>query len=204
MSSQLTLALAGTIRHDGTGGVTDDLADPAGLTDWLERHRGLLRPYTGELDLAGDRPDESAWRAVVALRRVVRTLLGRAVWPAPPSRADAADLLTAEVALARLNEAAGRLPARPVLTWPADAPPAVGQETGPAELPVRLASALARAAIDFLGGPERELLRACLAPRCVRYFLRDHPRQQWCKPSCGNRARVARHYHRRQADQAVG
>ncbi|MGO4751944.1 CGNR zinc finger domain-containing protein, partial [Streptomyces sp. 2MCAF27] len=61
----------------------------------------------------------------------------------------------------------------------------------------RLVAALARDAIGFLAGPERERLRACPAPRCVRYFVKDHPRQEWCKPSCGNRARVARHHHRR-------
>ncbi|WP_351234979.1 CGNR zinc finger domain-containing protein, partial [Streptomyces sp. NPDC002133] len=59
-----------------------------------------------------------------------------------------------------------------------------------------LAAALARAAIALLTGPDRARLRACHAPRCVRYFLKEHPRQEWCKPSCGNRARVARHHER--------
>ena len=44
MSPQLTLALASTIRHDGNGGVTDDLADPAGLREWLRSHADQLRP----------------------------------------------------------------------------------------------------------------------------------------------------------------
>ncbi|MCX4390896.1 CGNR zinc finger domain-containing protein [Micromonospora peucetia] len=35
----------------------------------------------------------------------------------------------------------------------------------------------------------------------MRYFVREHSRQQWCKPSCGNRARVARHYQRHQAER---
>ncbi|WP_225853148.1 CGNR zinc finger domain-containing protein [Micromonospora sp. AMSO1212t] len=51
------------------------------------------------------------------------------------------------------------------------------------------------------GADGRERLRACPAPRCVRYFLQEHARQQWCKPSCGNRARVARHYQRHQAER---
>ncbi|MFH8467919.1 universal stress protein [Streptomyces sp. NPDC017991] len=59
-----------------------------------------------------------------------------------------------------------------------------------------LAPALARAADAFLASPDRQRLRACLAPRCVRYFRKDHPRQGWCTPSCGNRARVARHHER--------
>lgn len=39
-------------------------------------------------------------------------------------------------------------------------------------------------------------LRACGGPGCVLYFVRDHPRREWCSAGCGNRARVARHYRR--------
>jgi len=39
-------------------------------------------------------------------------------------------------------------------------------------------------------------LRACGGPGCVLYFVRDHPRREWCSEGCGNRARVARHYRR--------
>ncbi|MFJ4921317.1 CGNR zinc finger domain-containing protein [Streptomyces sp. NPDC088725] len=59
-----------------------------------------------------------------------------------------------------------------------------------------LSAALARSAIGFLTGPQYERLRACTAPRCVRYFLKGHARQEFCKPSCSNRARAARHYRR--------
>jgi predicted RNA-binding Zn ribbon-like protein len=55
---------------------------------------------------------------------------------------------------------------------------------------------LALAVTDFLTGPLAPRLRSCQAPRCVRYFVQDHGRQQWCKASCGNRARVARHAQR--------
>ena len=37
--------------------------------------------------------------------------------------------------------------------------------------------------------------RAVLA--CVQYFVKDHPRREWCSAACGNRARVARHYTKR-------
>ncbi|MFJ1549216.1 CGNR zinc finger domain-containing protein [Streptomyces sp. NPDC088246] len=33
----------------------------------------------------------------------------------------------------------------------------------------------------------------------MRYFIKGHPRQEWRKPSCGNRARVARHHERHRA-----
>ena len=38
-------------------------------------------------------------------------------------------------------------------------------------------------------------LGACHGPGCVLYFERQ-PRREWCSAGCGNRARVARHYHR--------
>jgi len=53
---------------------------------------------------------------------------------------------------------------------------------------------IARDAIALLGGPLREDVRACHAPGCVQYFVKDHPRREWCSAACGNRARVARHY----------
>jgi predicted RNA-binding Zn ribbon-like protein len=59
----------------------------------------------------------------------------------------------------------------------------------------RLLGGLAAAAIEFLASaPE---LRACLAPGCVLYFVKDHPRRTWCSTGCGNRVRAARHYARR-------
>ncbi|NEB10885.1 hypothetical protein G3I32_18895, partial [Streptomyces coelicoflavus] len=98
-------------------------------------------------------------------------------------------------AVRRLNEAAARTPTVPVLAWSCTDAPVV--RAAPAEgARTDLAAALAQAVIGFLAGPDRQRLRACHAPRCVRYFLKEHPRQEWCKPSCGNRARVARHQER--------
>jgi predicted RNA-binding Zn ribbon-like protein len=57
-------------------------------------------------------------------------------------------------------------------------------------------AAIARDAIGILGGPLRNQIRACQAPGCVLFFVKDHPRRQWCSAGCGNRARAARHYQR--------
>ncbi|MEE6307061.1 ABATE domain-containing protein [Plantactinospora veratri] len=202
MSQQLALALAGTIRHDGNGGVADDLADVAGLTGWLREQAEPLREYAGSLGPAGELADERLRLDVVGLRRAARTLLARAVHPAPPSRADSAALLPAQDAVDQLNQAAGRWPIRPVLSWPDQADPTLVWSGEPADARIRLVAGLARATIEFLAGPARDRLAACPAPRCVRYFVREHPRQEWCKASCGNRARVSRHYRRRAADRA--
>lgn len=57
-------------------------------------------------------------------------------------------------------------------------------------------AAIARDAIRIFGGPERDTLRACRAPGCVLFFVKNHARREWCSGSCGNRVRAARHYLR--------
>ncbi|MFI9151671.1 CGNR zinc finger domain-containing protein [Streptomyces sp. NPDC053367] len=187
--AQLILDLALTLRHDGNGGVADDLTDLAGLTAWLHAHPGLTP--------AGHTADATVLTAVRELRTAVRTLFAHAV-PGEPSRADKGRLMTLEEAVARVNGAAARTPTVPVLRWTGDGGPDVRHR--PAQGEGDLTAVLAGAAIAFLASPAREKLRACHAPRCVRYFLKDHPRQEWCKPSCGNRARVARHHERHRGE----
>ncbi|MFJ1969873.1 CGNR zinc finger domain-containing protein [Streptomyces sp. NPDC087903] len=186
--ARLALDLALTVRHDGHGGVADDLTDPAGLTAWVHAHPDTVP------DAAAFVADDTALTAVRELRAAVRALFARAVRPGEPSPADAARLLSVPEAVERLNAAAARTPTVPVLRWAEGAEPAVHRQavSGVGEL----TAVLAQAAIAFLDSPDRQLLRACHAPRCVRYFLKEHPRQEWCKPSCGNRARVARHHER--------
>ncbi|NGN91340.1 CGNR zinc finger domain-containing protein [Nocardioides sp. KC13] len=54
---------------------------------------------------------------------------------------------------------------------------------------------------EVLAEPAPHELRACGGPGCVLYFVRDHPRREWCSAGCGNRARVARHYRRNTSSQ---
>ncbi|WP_327358606.1 CGNR zinc finger domain-containing protein [Streptomyces sp. NBC_01304] len=192
--ADLVLDLALTIRHDGHGGVADDLAAPEGLTAWVRAHPAVL---PGAARFTADADTLSAVRD---LRAAVRALFARAVRPGDPSPADAARLLPDQEAIDRLNAAAALVPVVPRLNWPKGAEPAAEHAPAPGGPPAEeLIAALARAAITFLTGPDRTKLRACHAPRCVRYFLKEHPRQEWCKPSCGNRARVARHHERHRA-----
>ncbi|WP_105968052.1 CGNR zinc finger domain-containing protein [Streptomyces geranii] len=184
--AQLTLDLA----------LTDALTDPTTLTAWVRAHPDTL-PNTPRFVA-----DEATLTAVRELRAAVRTLFARAVRPGEPSPADAARLLPLPEALRRLNDAAARTPTVLVLDWVDGAEPVVRHRgvQGDGEI----VAVLARAAVGFLAGPDRARLRACHAPRCVRYFLKEHPRQEWCKPSCGNRARVARHHERHKQGQEVG
>ncbi|MFE0102325.1 CGNR zinc finger domain-containing protein [Streptomyces sp. NPDC059009] len=214
--SSLALDLALTIRHDGNGGVADDLDAPAGLTAWV-RERAARLPLSDGPFVA----DEAVLGVVRELRAAVRALFARAVRPGAPSPADAHRLLPLQDAVDRLNAAAARVPVVPVLHWPeaegdsdsdpdaeggsVSVPPLVHEATAAgAPSPDLLAAALARAALAFLAGPDLPRLRACHAPRCVRYFLKEHPRQEWCKPSCGNRARVARHHQRHRGTGDTG
>ncbi|MGW0431976.1 CGNR zinc finger domain-containing protein [Micromonospora sp. NPDC003197] len=193
MERYLALELASTIRHDGHGGVIDDLADTQGLVAWLHDQADLLADGGG---IANITVTEAARSEVVAVRAAVRALFARTVRPGPPSPADANRLLPVDEALARINTAAARQPVTPMLDWPEDGDPKSTLRSTEPDPVVGLTATLARAAIDFLSGPQRTLLRACTAPRCVRYFVKEHGRQEWCKASCGNRARAARHYQR--------
>ncbi|MGW3499818.1 CGNR zinc finger domain-containing protein [Streptomyces globisporus] len=194
MTERPVMELASTIRHDGDGGVLDDLDTVRGAHRWLQQRPGILAAAPGDLVV-----DEELREAVVDVRRAVRALFARVVSPAPPSPADAHRLLPLDEAMRLLNAAAAREPVAPQLHWPAEGPPTTGLLSAEGDPGVRLVAALARDAVDFLSGPQREHLRACRAPRCVRYFVKSHGRQEWCKPSCGNRARVARHYERARA-----
>ncbi len=192
----LAIELASTLRHDGDGGVTDDLATCERATRWLSGQAEVLaRSGVGTRVV-----DEALRNELVALRQAVRALFAKAVSPAPPSRADAHHLPAGDEALGCLNAAAARQPVAPRLVWPEGASPSVRRSPGSGE--ADLVATLAHDAIEFLASPERDRLRACSAPRCVRYFVQRHGRQQWCKPTCGNRARVARHYRRTRTEHA--
>lgn len=193
MERWAALELASTIRHDGEGGVADDLATVQGLKDWILRQHA---PSAGHDPAAGDVVDENLRLRVVEVRRAVRTLFARAVSPTRPSPPDAHRLMPADRAVAHLNATAALVPVVPQLDWPPEGPPEARLSATRDDPQATLLAALARAAVEFLGGPERGRLRACTAPRCVRYFVKGHGRQEWCKPSCGNRARAARHYER--------
>jgi predicted RNA-binding Zn ribbon-like protein len=59
---------------------------------------------------------------------------------------------------------------------------------------------IARAAIALFAGPDAPLLRRCQGPGCILFYVRRHPRQEWCSEGCGTRARVSRHYYRHRDD----
>lgn len=191
MKRELALELVSTVRHADFEGV-DVLQSPQWATAWVRSVAVLLPRQAARAEV-----DEDLRGRMVALRWAVRSLFARAVRPGPPSPVDAHRLLPFEQALERLNATAARLAVRPRMHWVQDqGSPRVELDPTSCEPAVQLEAALARAGMCFLSGPLRAHLRACTAPRCVRYFVRSHGRQQWCCASCGNRARAARHYER--------
>ncbi|NEB78723.1 hypothetical protein G3I40_26350, partial [Streptomyces sp. SID14478] len=86
-ATRLVLDLALTIRHDGNGGVADDLLTPEDLTAWVHAHAAALPLEPG---LTGD---AESLRRVRETRAAVRALFARAVRPGEPSPADARRLL---------------------------------------------------------------------------------------------------------------
>lgn len=62
-------------------------------------------------------------------------------------------------------------------------------------------ASIATELIAFLTDPAKvATLRRCANPQCSMLFQAENKRRVWCTANiCGNRARVARHYERRQA-----
>ena len=180
---QLALALVSTIGHDGAGGISDDFETSGGVARWISEYCPGLAPKGLELGL----PD-----TVRAIRQAARALFAMTVRPAPPSRADAKRLMPDGEAVALLTGAVAAL--EPTYTYGVEGNRVfTDRATDLTRADVVIPGLLAISVLDFLAGPNVTELRSCQAPRCVRYFLKHHGRQTWCKESCGNRARVARH-----------
>jgi predicted RNA-binding Zn ribbon-like protein len=182
--SDLAVEFANTLVHDGRGGVDDLLSSDAAARAWLGR-RGLAPAVDHESLLAA----RSATRALFA-----------AVAPHPASRArDGRAGLPAATALRLLQGGVDAI--APATRYAYDAGLVTVTRTTELEPGAATVGILAFAVLELLASPAADELRACQAPRCVRYF-RKHRRQEWCKPSCANRARVARYAERRQGTAA--
>jgi len=169
---RLAIDLLGTLRHEHDA-VVDDLADAHQATEWLrDRHPEVRDPARSRALL-------------VRLRELVRQLLTTAVdgTPAPPGVVE------------RISDLAAGAPLTLTARTHPDGTVTV-ERASHGDPDVTLAADLARSALILLAEPARDRLRLCRAPGCILFFLQQDPRQQWCSPTCGNRARVARHYAR--------
>lgn len=177
----LALDLANTrIRRDG---VDIDLLDsPAALDRWLqaERERVVWMGAAGEEDLA----------AVRNFRELIDQLLHAWHVRQPPS---------AEV-LSAFNAVLTHTAAPSLLAW-GDAEPQLGPTPHQSPRDVLLRQ-LATDLLELLLGQDASRLRRCANADCRLQFVAINPRRRWCSSAlCGNRARVARHYRRHQAQR---
>lgn len=160
-------------------GTHDDLAGPADLYAWLN---------AVGIDRHGAKSTADELRSAIRLRDALRRLAAHATGDDRPAAASPiADL---DQAVTVLNEHAAQLPPPAIATSPsglsrAKKTPTSGVTTGLADI--------AQQAVALLADNGNQL-RACHAPGCVFYFVKTHPRREWCSVTCGNRARAARHY----------
>ena len=151
-----------------TAGVHDDLTTPAALHDWLVTVCGRDADA-----LEGPRPDELA--EAKHLRNSLRRLAAFCTddhRPAAQSPVDSVD-----DAVAAVNRAVTHRPRAQLVIRDGR----LHRDRPAPASPTRIALAeLAHDSIDMLAGPTATKLRACHAPGCVRYFVRSHPRREWC------------------------
>lgn len=163
----------------------DDLADVDDLRAWLA---------------ANGAPAEAVDEAHLARFRTLRDALRRlAAFRTGDDRERAASpTVDVAQAISDVNEAATLAPAGDLLDVVEGE---LRLKAAEGDAVNRRLSVIAAQSIEFLAGPEGSKLRPCLAPVCVLYFTKDHPRREWCSPGCGNRARVARHYARHKEER---
>jgi predicted RNA-binding Zn ribbon-like protein len=155
----------------------DTIRDPDALLAWLKQHLPRLAvPST-----PAKHRDLDTFRR---LRDAIRSLADDATAGRPHDLA----------AIETLNTVAASAPTWPQLSMHEGAFHLADRSTAP-YVAAALAT-VAREAILLFGGADVTRVAACEAPGCVQFFMRDHARRKWCCSSCGNRARVARHYQR--------
>lgn len=181
MQQALPIELMNTVWADRHG-IKDSLATDAGSAAWLV---GL-----------GDRvptriaPTGAGRERMRELRDAARYLAAHVT--GDPRAGVASSVGSREDAIKIVNASAARAPHIPALVNTVDGRLFAGSQhefDGDA-----LLSWVAASTIEFLGSSQADELNVCLAPGCVLYFLKDHPRREWCSAKCGNRARAARYY----------
>ncbi|MFC9530695.1 MULTISPECIES: CGNR zinc finger domain-containing protein [unclassified Streptomyces] len=173
----LPLDFVGTLRARRNAAPAEKLATPGLLDDWFVESKMLdAPPGADEVDL----------ETAIDLREVVYSLVAARLAAEPLPAADVAEL----------NRHAAGLPVKAQL-----GPDGV-MHTGSVSQGL---AAVAREAVEILGGDEGALLRECARPECTQVYL-DRSRgyrREWCAMrTCGNRVKAAA-YRARQSGATV-
>ncbi|MFF0739355.1 CGNR zinc finger domain-containing protein [Streptomyces sp. NPDC004111] len=184
----LPLELVNTtfIRGGVRGRVVDALGGAGDLDRWLALHRDAFSEGLGGFLDDPVPAGEAHLARFLELRHALRGLAGAATAtrPRPPETSDV-----------QVVNAAARLASRWEELLPGSGFTAVPRWPEPDPLLVALGEVAARG-VGLFSGPDAGKVRACPAPGCVLYFLKNPARREWCTTACGNRARVARHSRR--------
>ncbi|MFC4244545.1 CGNR zinc finger domain-containing protein [Gryllotalpicola reticulitermitis] len=173
------IRLMSTIWWD-TDGIHDDFATASDVDDWLD---------AVSIDRAGTHATPSELAAAIRLRDAARRAAAHLTDDDRPAAASAiADL---DEAIDTINTAATHAASPRIENH--DGRLHLTAETSTSPVVAALAT-VAEQIIELVGGDDAATLRACHAPGCVLYFVKTHPRREWCSVACGNRARAARHY----------
>lgn len=176
-AQSLALALVNT-QILSRGEEVDLLPDAQALRTWLRAH-DLAAPAASSIG----EPQLQSFRA---LRSAVRDVFLSRLNGTPARRS----------ALTTINDAAAASPSVPRLSWSADGPD-VTTDSDPKAPALDVARAtIAGSAIDTVMGEQGDRLRTCDAHNCIRLFIQDHGRRQWCSKGCGDRVRFARYYRK--------
>ncbi|MFE6888452.1 CGNR zinc finger domain-containing protein [Streptomyces sp. NPDC057694] len=172
----LPLDFVGTLRARRNDLPMEKLATPGLLDDWFVESGMLdLAPGASEVDLT----------LAVDLRESIYSLVAARLHGEP---------LPAD-AVAELNLQASGMPVTLRLG------PDGATRTGSV---VQGLAALAREAVEILGGDDGALLRECARPECTQVYLdrsRGH-RREWCAMrTCGNRVKAAAYRARQHTTQ---
>lgn len=178
------------------GQTQDALDTDAGVAAWLN---AVAHRFQAEAAIHLEPLDADQAHSVAEHLRELRSALRHlaAETTDDPRPAASASPLTRTEAVAALNR---RSQAWPQLSWPADAEP-TRIYRGPGTVQDLAVQFIAHQAVELFTGPDHNHLRPCLAPNCLLFFVKNHPRREWCSPVCGNRVRVARHYRRHHAPE---
>jgi predicted RNA-binding Zn ribbon-like protein len=195
LGEPLAVEFMNTIWADRSG-VHDALASDAEVLAWLRAVAPGLAPRSATVDhwLQDARPAVlgNAGDRLRRLRDALRRIAADRTTDPRPAAASAIEDVAEAVRV--LNDTAAAAPRWSTLESTASG--FVRESRSDASPPAAIAALVAEDAVDLYTGRLRDDLRACLAPGCVLYFVKQHPRREWCSTACGNRARAARHYQR--------
>jgi len=191
----IAIELMNTLWADREG-VHDALTTARGATQWLAELKGRL-PRVQSLRGPARRALSSSETAHLRRLRDAMRLVAAEVTadPRPIAKSLGHEGRSLDDALSVINGAAQSLPVRLLHRINTRI---TADRRGVSPLSASTGSFAVDAIALLAGDHDSGLLRACLAPGCVLYFVQDHALREWCSPACGNRARVARHYERTQ------